>query len=358
MIPYFLIFSLAAGFSILAPRDAAKRGAGFVAFAAFAILVALMIGFRWEVGGDWGWDIRRMIILGDAGLDDYIGAADPGYAVLMWLGAQSGFNIWFVHLLGGGIFAYGLFRFCLDQAHPWLAMTVAIPYLVIVAAMGYDRQAVAIGFVMLAAIAFRNRSMLRFSGSMVLAAAMHLTALSLMPVFVFGSRIRKLWAALVGGPIFVSGYVYFLRDRADSAVSGYIDTGYSSSGAAVRVAMNALPALLYVLFRNRFALDDDERRLMDLMALMALAFVGLLLVSPSSTAVDRMALYVIPIQLLVLGRLPLAFAGSRSGYRLLVAGVVAYSAAILVVWLNFADNAPDWLPYSVIDPDKLVGLSF
>jgi hypothetical protein len=357
MIPYFLIFSLAAGFSILAPRDAAKHGAGFVAFAAFAVLIALMIGFRWEVGGDWGWDIRRMIILGDADLRDYLNAADPGYAVLLWLGAQSGFNIWFVHLLGGALFAYGLFRFCLDQAHPWLAMTVAIPYLVIVAAMGYDRQAVAIGFVMLAVIALRNRSMLRFSGSMVLAAAMHLTALSLMPVFVFGSRIRKLWAALIGGPIFMFGYVYFLREKAD-ALSGYVDTGYSSSGAAVRVAMNALPAVLYLLFRRRFELDDDERRFVDLLALMALAFVGLLLASPSSTAVDRMALYVIPIQLLVLGRLPLAFAGSRSGYRVLVAGVVAYSGAVLVVWLNLADNASDWLPYSVIDVDKLVGLSF
>ena len=85
--------------------------------------------------------------------------ADPGYALLMWLGTKSGFNIWFVHLLGGGIFAYGLWRFCLDQPHPWLCMVVAIPYLVIVVAMGYDRQAVAIGFVMLAMVAIRHRSM-------------------------------------------------------------------------------------------------------------------------------------------------------------------------------------------------------
>ena len=94
-------------------------------------------------------------------------------------------------------------------------------------------------------------------------------------------------------------------------MSGYIETGYSSSGAAVRIAMNALPAFLYFVFRSRLKLDDDERRFLDVLALIALAFVGLLYVSPSSTAVDRMALYIIPIQLLVLGRLPLDLASDQ-----------------------------------------------
>jgi hypothetical protein len=359
MAPYFLIFFLAASFAVLSPRDAPKSGGGLAAYVLFAILLALMIGFRWRVGGDWSWDVRRMLRLGDADITQYImNSPDPGYAVLMWLGTNSGFNIWFVHLIGGGVFAYGLSRFCLNQIHPWLSMTVAIPYLVIVVAMGYDRQAVAIGFVMLAMIAMRNRSMLRLLGAITLAATMHVTALSLMPVFVFGSRINKFWAAIVGGPIFAAGYFYFLQQRTDSSIQGYINTGYSSSGAAVRVAMNALPACLYFIFRGRLKLDDDERRFADVLALIALAFVGLLFASPSSTAVDRMALYIIPIQLVVLGRLPFALARSSGDYQMLTVAVVAYSAAIMLVWLEFADNANAWVPYSLIDPDELVGLSF
>ena len=125
---------------------------------------------------------------------------------------------WFVHLLAGAIFVYGLSRFCLAQVHPWLSIAVAIPYLVIVVAMGYDRQAVAIGFVMLAMTALWNRLILRFVVSMAAATAMHITALSLMLVFIFGSRIDKRLAAIVAGPVFVVGYVYFLsksrkRDR-------------------------------------------------------------------------------------------------------------------------------------------------
>jgi hypothetical protein len=358
MIPYFLIFLLSAGFAVVAPRNATNRGAGFAAFALFAVLLALMIGFRWQVGGDWGWDFHRMLALGDADIATYVKSADPGFGALMWLGTNSGLNIWFVHLLGGAIFASGLARFCLKEIHPWLAMTVAIPYLVIVVAMGYDRQAVAIGFVMLAMVAMQDRSMRKFAGNMVLATSMHVTALSLMPVFVLGSRINKYWATIVGAPIFLIGYVYFLHDKADATIAGYIDTAYSSNGATIRIAMNALPAVAYFIFRKRFKLDDDERRFADVLALVALALVALLAVSPSSTAVDRMALYIIPIQLFVLGRLPSALARSEATYKALAAGVVAYSAAVMIVWLNFADNANRWVPYSLIDADRLVGLSY
>jgi hypothetical protein len=358
MWPYFIIFLFASCFALVAPRDAPKGGSGRVAFILFAILLALMIGFRWRVGGDWSWDTRRMIHLGDADLTDYFAKADPGYALLMWLGTKSGFNIWFVHLLVGVIFAYGLLRLCLTQVHPWLSIVVAIPYLVIVVAMGYDRQAVSIGFVMLAMIALRDRSIVRFAGSMILASAMHITALSLMPVFVFGSRIDKRWAAIVGGPIFVVGYIYFLQKKTDDVIAVYIKTEYSSSGAAVRIAMNALPAFVYFVFRSRFKIDDDERRFLDVLALIALAFVGLLYVSPSSTAIDRMALYIIPIQLFVLGRLPFTLARTRAGYDLLAAGVVVYSATVMFVWLNFGANSGDWVPYRLIDPDSLVGLSY
>jgi hypothetical protein len=362
MIPYFLIFVLAAFFALAASPDAPMRGPGAVAFILFAILLALMIGFRWEVGGDWTWDTRRMIRMGDANLADYLAAIDPGYGLLMWLGTKSGFNIWFVHLLGGGIFVYGLWRFCLNQAHPWLCMVIAIPYLVIVVAMGYDRQAVAIGFVMLAMIAIQNRSMLGFACSISLATTMHLTAFMLVPVFVLGSRMNKLRAVIIAAPFLILGYYLSLdnslENKANSAISGYIETGYSSSGAAVRIAMNALPSFLYFVFRSRLNFNDDERRFMDVLALVGLVFVGLLFVSPSSTAVDRMALYVIPIQLLVLGRLPLALARTRDYYKLLAAGVVAYSALVMLVWLNFAVDASDWVPYSIIDADRLVGLSY
>jgi len=66
----------------------------------------------------------------------------------------------------------------------------------------------------------------------------------------------------------------------------------------------------------------------------------------------------LPIQLLVLGRLPLVFARRMADYKVAAASIVVYYAAVMFVWLNFAADASDWVPYSIIDADRLVGLSY
>ena len=68
--------------------------------------------------------------------------------------------------------------------------------------------------------------------------------------------------------------------------------------------MNAAPVSISLLFRKRFQLSLEELFFGTWMAWSALLFVVLLKVSPSSMAVDRVALYWVPLQLLVLARLP------------------------------------------------------
>ena len=57
--------------------------------------------------------------------------------------------------------------------------------------------------------------------------------------------------------------------------------------------------------------------------------------------VDRLSLYLIPLQLAVLPRVAYLFKARKLG-RLLV---MLYSAAVLFVWLNFAVHAEYWVPY-------------
>ena len=109
--------------------------------------------------------------------------------------------------------------------------------------------------------------------------------------------------------------------------------------------MNALPAALFLLLRKRFALTPAQRTFWTWMAWGALAFVVLLYVSPSSTAVDRVALYWIPLQLFVWARVPDALGRPGGANAFWVYAVVAYSAAVHFVWLFFATHAVYWLPY-------------
>ena len=101
---------------------------------------------------------------------------DPGYNALNWLFASQSWGIYGVNLVSAVIFSIGLVIFCRYQPRPWLALCLSIPYLVIVVAMGYSRQGVAIGLIMPGLIALERGRLLPFLLSMA-ATSFHSTAL-------------------------------------------------------------------------------------------------------------------------------------------------------------------------------------
>ena len=100
-----------------------------------------------------------------------------------------------------GLFSWGLFSFVNAQPRPWLALSVAVPYLVIVVAMGYTRQGVAIGFAMGGLLALGGeRSNLRFVLWVIVAATFHKSAVLLIPIAALAEERGRWWTALwVGG---------------------------------------------------------------------------------------------------------------------------------------------------------------
>jgi hypothetical protein len=77
----------------------------------------------------------------------------------------------------------------------------------------------------------------------------------------------------------------------------------------------------------------------------ALASVGaLFLVDIASTAVDRLALYLLPLQMVVFGRLHLLFELPALRTASAVA-VLLFYFTVQFVWLNYANHAHSWVPY-------------
>lgn len=313
-----------------------------ILFTAGAIIMVAIIGFRYDVGGDW---ITYQFIYDRAGplaLFDALSIGDPGYQALNWAVYQAGAQVWLVNLICGVIFVWGLFRFCRTQPAPWLAALVAIPYMVIVIAMGYTRQAVALGILMAGIAAFlRNASLIRFGVYVVFAALFHKTAIVAFPVVALAAERNRLLNLLV---VLVSAlllYDLFLGNAMDHFVNNYIHSAYSSQGAAIRVGMNVLAALIFYVGRRRLQFTEVEQKIWRNFSLASVLALGMLIVSPSSTAVDRMSLYLIPIQLAVLGRAPLIFKSRLFGCVTLV----TYCFLVEFVWLNFAQFASKWVPY-------------
>ena len=342
MIPYWLLFGYFVFGAMMSNSSATGRAPALPPMLAGALIIALMIGLRFEVGADWPTYEFLFEFAGRAGLGRALEIGDPGYQFLGWAVNRMGAEIWLVNLIGGAIFAWGLQRFARAQADPWLALVVAIPYLVVVVAMGYSRQSIAIG-VILAGLASlqRGASLPRFALYIAIAALFHRTAVVVFPLVVFASERNRFINLLTGAASSVLLYDLFLSDSVDKFVSNYIEAEYNSQGAAIRVAMSLVPATIFLLARSRFRYLPREDKIWRNFALAACGLLVFLLVSPSSTAVDRLALYVIPLQIAILSRLPRAF-NSPGGARL---AVIGYSAAVLFVWLNYAAHARYWVPY-------------
>ena len=314
----------------------------------FALLVA-MIGLRHEVGGDWYNDWELVTGVRQSGaivlLSEAIVKTDIGYSLLIWLVNEIGLDVYTLDVLSAIPFVWGLIVFCRVQPRPWLALTVAVPYLVMVVAMGYTRQGVAIGFSMIGLVALSRGGIVRFACWLAFAALFHKSAVILLPLAVLADTRRTFFRILWVSIVTLILFALLLQESVDGLVRGYIVAQYESHGAGIRVAMNAVPAVLFLWFRRHFIMPERDSIFWTWISFGALAFVGLLAISPSSTAVDRVALYWIPLQLFVFSRLPNALGHRHGKNEFWVYAVVAYSATVHFVWLFFADTAFAWLPY-------------
>jgi len=346
MFPYWLLFAVPAFVSLFeSPRHTFKGER--VLFVLAIALIAVMVGLRYEVGGDWSAYLDYLDSAYSLQLEEIPQASDPGYVLLNWVVSRLGGDVWLVNLACGGLFALGLLQFARAQPSPWLALVAAVPYLIVVVAMGYSRQAVAIGLAMLGLTALmRSQSTVRFVAWMLLAATFHKTAVLLIPIGALTVDRGRVWVAFWVVAATAVGYFVLLEDSVGGLISGYIDANYQSDGAAIRVAMNAAPAVFLLLLRRQLPISSTEMRLLVILSGLSLLFVPALFLVPS-TAVDRLALYMIPLQLVVLSRLPIALANSERTLRLMSFGVVLYAAVVLFVWLNYAKHAQYWLPYQL-----------
>jgi hypothetical protein len=270
---------------------------------------------------------------------------DPLYGAINWMVAQAGGGIWTVNLICAMIFTYGLVSFSRWQPNPPLAMLVAVPYLVVVVAMGYTRQSAALGLVLVAITNVHRGSIVGAIFALFVAALFHKSSIILVPLFGLTASRGRFMNFLMFGLLGIILYFMFASSALDKLMNNYVEEQRSSSGAMVRVIMNVLPSMIFLLFRNRFGLHSKERMLWTIFSISSIASIAAVVYSPSSTVIDRLSLYLIPIQVLVLSRLPLIFGRGGRQSILVVALVVSYSLSVQVVWLVLAGHADNWIPY-------------
>ncbi|MCI3279816.1 EpsG family protein [Synechococcus sp. PCC 6717] len=346
MFPYFLVFALTS-FPIIIEVPQWYKVFLFCVY-------VLFIGLRFEVGADW---TGYLYIFESVKFTPWFGYeaifSDLGYYWINKIAIALNQDIYFVNFCVAIIFVSCLFNFCNQLKNPYLGLSVAFPYLTTVVAMGYTRQAAAIGFELLAIFALTQNKRLRFFVYFFLALLFHKTVIFLLLVPLLITMIKSIKEKKVINTAYLVIFAFVLLISTTIIIqsnprftSSYIEGQMSSSGALIRLTMNLLPAIIFLLeyYRGKNFFKHSPKVYLALSWLVIFSF--LLLLTGSTTAADRLALYLIPIQLYVFGNLPyLFFPKQRQLFFRWLFLVIGYSFVVLWVWLQFADHAFAWLPY-------------
>ena len=306
-------------------------------------LFIFIIGFRDEIGCDWFNYVRHYErTLDMAFLEIFNKGKDPGHAFVNWLMGQWEFGIYGVNFIYAIIFVIGLIVFSRKQMYPWLALTVAVPYMVVMVSMGYSRQGVALGFFMLAITYIEEGKFKSYVFWVLMATLFHKSAIILLPFGLFLSKGGIWLRILIMIPVFYGGWDLLLAEKQEELWKTYVEQQMQSSGAYIRVFMNFVPAILFFIYRKKWKQSYADYPFWFWIAIGSI--VSMLLVNEATTAVDRIALYFIPLQLAVFSRLPYLMRNSISPNIAKLIIILGY-AMVLFVWLSYATHSHCWMPY-------------
>ena len=302
-----------------------------------------MIGLRHEVGSDWQGYLNYLDSLREKTLSEAFSINEPGYLILNWLAANVWGSIYTVNITCAAILMWGVTSFSSLQPRPLLTIMVAFPYLLIVVGMGYTRQSVAIGFVMLAIVAIYKKNYLRFISIVILASLFHKTALIFFIIGILINEKKGLRNILIIG---LTGSMILMYEYFEHLMNIYLIGDFQSEGALIRLAMIAAPAVVYLLYHKQIGGSEEVKKLWRTMSWTGIFLLLLLIWFPEkSTAIDRIALYWLPLQFMVLSHIPSLWkiTINKTSYSTVV--VIASSVAVMLIWLFLSINSKAWIPY-------------
>lgn len=318
-----------------------------------ALIYSVIIGFRYEVGGDWNAYLEMLNMAGNYSFWDYLNLNDKGYMLLNWMAYHYGGGIYLVNFICALLFMYGLVRFVKLEPNPLLALLVAVPYLVVVVAMGYTRQSVAIGFVFLALSFYYERRLFWVVLSLTFATLFHKTAivtflpLLLLPKDIVSTKNKLLivgWTAVLFYFLVFPAFNWMFYTYVGK-IGPLVESSkplVESSGGLIRILINIIPAIIFLAFRNRFSVNREIAIIMTLASVFSIILLPV--VFKFSTIADRIGLYLTSIQLFVFNRI-VDISENNLFRRVLLVGIVLYYLSMLTVWLSFGKHANAWIPY-------------
>lgn len=312
-----------------------------------ALVYVIAIGFRFHIGVDWNNYIYNYNAASQMDIVEIILLPEPGFGLLYLLAREVGGGIILINVLSAIVFCLGLFSFIRRCNEPFLALSIASPYLVFVIAMSATSQAMALGVIFYLFATWEKRKTWVRVAFVLLASMFHFSSLFMLVFVAYGSMLSFFTriAVAFGVVLVMIGVIAFAPSRVEFYVDTYVGSGggaITAEGALPHVLLVSFPAAAYLFFRGLWVERIGRSSLLDSLSIAAVALLPIIWVS--SLGADRMSLYFWPVTMYVVsGWTALIDSGTgRIAYRLVV---IFASFALLVGWLTLANSAYAFLPY-------------
>jgi hypothetical protein len=321
------------------------RRAGFL-LVLVGLFYWLMIGFRFQVGADWNnyifiYQWKRAYPLTYLLFD-----REPGYGALMWVTSRMGWTMLFINAVSALVFCVGLVAVARRCREPWLAIVIATPLLAVAFAMSAVRQAMAGGIIFYLFATWQQRGTIARFFFVGLAMLFHFSAVFVLIFVALAARAPPVvkFTAAAAIAILLLLIIRFAPSSMEAYSRLYVGTQgkMTAPGAIAQVGILSAAGGLYLINRDRWTewLGDS-----DLIRNLAWGSIALLpVIFISSVGAYRFALYFWPMAMFVFAGYPalIEAATGRAFYRVMIV-VVAF--AMLVGWLQLANNSLPWWPY-------------
>ena len=353
MIIYWILFLIPLTISVLPDKLNIKLNNQLILL--YGITCILFIGFRYQIGGDWGIYDNWARLINTIDFIEVFNMFSPGYNMMVWISVNLGFGVLLSNTICALLFIIGLTIFVKSLPNPWLGYVIAFPYLITVVGMGYSRQAVVIGFSLWCFDIWRKNNKFSTLKILILASiaiTFHKTGLLILFLVLINSdgpyfRFKNLLFCI---PLALGFFYYLISVNLGATLSYYfaqsniIKTGQAVAyGAQARAFLNIPATILFFYFYKDFRVFGD-RRLWTIIAIVSVIFF---IVAPFyTTIIDRLALFLISFQMLVYSRLTIII--KNNFYRFaLIYSVCGFYILIFTVWLFYSLSSYMWIPYKI-----------
>lgn len=333
-------------FALIAIGKAWKRDNYLIFTGVIFIYLTFFLGYRYQIGVDWF--TYEIIFLENsrASLIDAISQGDSAYSLINWLVGQAGGYVWHVNLICAAIFSLGLVTFCNMLPRPGIALLVSLPTLIIITAMGYTRQSVSVGCIMLACYHFRGSIEWRWLGWLFLGLLFHKSTLLIFPAFILAGSTNRWISIFVGGGVVLGAFLLIVAGGLSDTLALYLEGDIDSSGALPRILVGLAGGAAFFIIKDRSEIFGSRERLFRNMAIMMILMLPLYFVIPSRTIIDRIGILLVPFQSMSYAGLSEYLWRRKPSYEIVfTVCVVMIYGAIMGIWLLYANFADYWIPY-------------